>query len=139
MICTRKWMSFFCMMSSEGDKNWCLALFCELGIEKGYFIYKEPLGIRLPSAEKEILVRDLQAWTKYLRQTLLFMWNSALRENLNSYFLLVSMKSLFWEGDLALAYNYMKFWDFPGLSLFSKISSLRWATHEETRIYHVYY
>ena len=28
----------------------------------------------------------LQLWTKYLRQTLVFMWNSALREKFNFYF-----------------------------------------------------
>ena len=27
-----------------------------------------------------------QSWTKYIRQTLVFMWNSALWENFNFYF-----------------------------------------------------
>ena len=36
----------------------------------------------------ENIVTDVAttAWTKYLRKTLIFMWNSALRENFNFYF-----------------------------------------------------
>ena len=33
-------------------------------------------------------------------------------------FLLVLIKSLFWEEDCALGYNSMEFWDFPALSQF---------------------
>ena len=62
----------------------------------------------------------LQTFTKYLRQTLVFMWNSALREKFNFYFcksfLLVLTKFSFWQEDWALGYHSMKFRLFPDIS-----------------------
>ena len=53
---------------------------------------------------------------KTFGQTLVFMWNSTLRENLISIFqrlFTVITKFLFWEKELPLGYDSMKFWDFP--------------------------
>ena len=70
-----------------------------------------------------------QSSAKCLRQTLVFMRNSEIRESfdfyLSAFFLLESTKFLFWEEDSALGYNSMKFWDFPNLSKFPKILSLK--------------
>ena len=48
---------------------------------------------------------------KSLRQTLVFMWNSALRKKFNFYFsqfLIILTKFSFWEGGCALGYSSMK-------------------------------
>ena len=70
-----------------------------------------------------------QPWTKYLRQTLLFLWNSALREKVNFYFsgvfLLVLKKFSVREEDRTLDYHSMKFWGFPDVFKFLKIVSLK--------------
>ena len=62
----------------------------------------------------------LQSFTKYLRQTLVFMRNSEMRESFSfcllAVFLLVSTKFSFWDGDWALGYNSMRFRSFPDLS-----------------------
>ena len=64
---------------------------------------------------------------KNKRQTLVFIWNSALREKFNfSYFILASNEKMFmltltW----ALVYNSSKFWDFPDISIFPKILSFK--------------
>ena len=61
-----------------------------------------------------------QALTKYLRKSLVFMWNSALWEKFNFYFqrvfLLVLTKFSFWEEDWALGHTFMKFWHHSELS-----------------------
>ena len=84
----------------------------------------------------------LQSFTKYMRQTLVFMWNSALRKKLSFYFSGVFAKYwkkiLCWKEDWALVCNSSKFWDFPGISYFSKVLS-RSATRVATSIFHVYY
>ena len=64
--------------------------------------------------------------------TLVFMWNKNMEKFqflFFSTFLLVSTKLLFWEDDWALGYNSRKFWDFPGLSKFPKILSLKSFTN----------
>ena len=62
----------------------------------------------------------LQPPTKYLRKTLVFMWNSVLREKFDFYFqgvfLLVLTKFSFWEEDWAIGYNSMEFWHYSELS-----------------------
>ena len=54
-----------------------------------------------------------QPFTKYSRQTIVFMWNSELREKVQflffSSFLLILTKFSFWEEEWALGYNSMKF------------------------------
>ena len=56
---------------------------------------------------------------KYLRQNLVFMWDSALREKFSFWFfkrfLLVLTKFSFRQKDRALGNNSMKFWDFPDI------------------------
>ena len=55
----------------------------------------------------------LQLFTKYSRLTLVFMWNSTLREYFNfcfsREFLLVLAKFPFWQEDWALGYHSLKF------------------------------
>ena len=59
----------------------------------------------------------LQSVTKYLRLTLVFMWNSAPRENLIAIFRdLVLTKVLFWEEDWTLGIHSMEFRHFPDIS-----------------------
>ena len=62
----------------------------------------------------------LQPSTKYLRLTLVFMWNGALQEKFNIFFFksfsLVLAKLWFWQEDWALGYHFMKFWDFLDIS-----------------------
>ena len=57
---------------------------------------------------------------KYTRQTLVLVWNSALREkfnfNFSTVFLIALTEFSFREVDWALDYNSMKFWDFPDIS-----------------------
>ena len=57
----------------------------------------------------------LQSWAKYLRQILVFLWNSTLRKKFQflffRIFLLVLAIFLLWEEDWAISYNSMKFWD----------------------------
>ena len=68
-----------------------------------------------------------QSFTKYLRQTLFFMWNSTIREKFSFYFSRVFGKhwKKFHEG-LALVYNSSTFWDFfSEFSLFPKILSVK--------------
>ena len=56
---------------------------------------------------------NLQLVTRYLRLTLIFTWNSTLREKFNYYFqrsfLLGLTKVSFWQGDWALGYHPMEF------------------------------
>ena len=64
---------------------------------------------------------ETQSWKRYMRQTLVSLWNSAIRKNFNfifffSSFLLGSKNFWVWRKDWALGYNSMKFWDFPNLS-----------------------
>ena len=61
-------------------------------------------------------ISELQLFTKYLRQTLVFMWNSALRKKFKffifffySSFLLILTKFSLWEEDWVLGYNSIKF------------------------------
>ena len=64
--------------------------------------------------------RKLQLFTKYFRQTVVFMWNSTLREKFIFFFfrrfLLVLLKFTFREQDQALGNNSMKFWCFHDIS-----------------------
>ena len=83
--------------------------------------------------EKQCFQR--QSFTKYLRKALVSMWNSKIRETFNFYFSAVFcwyQQSFYfekwpghWEEDWALDYNSMNFWDFPDLSEFPKILSLK--------------
>ena len=106
----------------------------------------ESYSVKWKKVEQLLCLESPQSWAKYLRQTLVFMWNSALREKFNFYFfrsfLLVLTKFSFWKNDWALGYNSIKFWnysDFPNFlsSLISKVLSCS-ATPEAARIYHVY-
>ena len=78
----------------------------------------------------------LQSFTGYLRLTLVFMWNSALREKFNFSFLVVFKKLSFWQGEWALGYHCMKFRHFSDLILPKILRRL--ATREVTGIYRVY-
>ena len=64
-------------------------------------------------------VREKTIWTKYLRQNLHFISSSTLREKLNFYFPVLTKVS-FLEENWALRYNFVKFWDYPDVFLFSK-------------------
>ena len=79
-----------------------------------------------------------QPFTRYLRLTLVFMWNSALREKFKflffKSFLQVLTKFSFWPEDWALGYHSMKFRHFPDISWVLSRS----ATRSATRIYRVY-
>ena len=57
---------------------------------------------------------QIQSWTKYLKQTLIFLWKVQLLFSRS--FLLVLKKFSFGEEDWALCYDSMKFWDFLGIS-----------------------
>ena len=63
---------------------------------------------------------SLQSVTKCLRLTLIFVWNSALREKFNCYFsglvLLLFTKFSFLKGELTLGYHLTKFGHFPNIS-----------------------
>ena len=56
----------------------------------------------------------VQSWPEYMKQTLVLVWNSALREKFS--FSLVFTKFLFWEEDWALGYNSVKIWDLLNIS-----------------------
>ena len=71
----------------------------------------------------------VQTTINHLRQTLVFMWSSALRENFSFCFSGEFYKC--WQsfhfgdgGDWALGNNYVRFWDCPGIFQFPKIPSL---------------
>ena len=70
-----------------------------------------------------------QSSSKYRRQTLVLLWNSALQEKFNFYFstvfLLVLRKFSFWEEDSAIGYNSIKWWDFSNIAYFRKVLSLK--------------
>ena len=57
---------------------------------KGSGLLIKGISVAIQNKVKEqkvgLLSMLLQLWTKYLRQTLVFMWNSALREKFNFYF-----------------------------------------------------
>ena len=57
-----------------------------------------------------------QSFTKYLRITLVFMWNGALPEGFGYYYLLVLAEFSFWLGYWALGYHSMGFRHFPDVS-----------------------
>ena len=78
-----------------------------------------------------------QSFTRYLRLTLVFMWNAVLREMFNfcKGFLMVLAKLLFWPGDWALGYYSMEFRHFLDISWFPKMLSLKSSA---TWVYHVY-
>ena len=84
--------------------------------------------------------KNLRSITKHLRQTLIFMWNSALREKFNFCFswdfYLEHTSYSFREEDWALGIYSVKFWDFPDICQFPKILS-RLATSETTLTYHL--
>ena len=67
---------------------------------------------------------NLQFWTEYLRQTLVLLWNKALREKFNFY-LLALTKIFILGGNWALVKNSMKFWDFLDVFKFPEILSLK--------------
>ena len=75
------------------------------------------------------MVTLLQPWPKYMRQTLVLVWDSALWEKFNSNFLnsfLLALKKFsFWEEDWALGYNSMKTWHLLNSFYFPKILSLK--------------
>ena len=70
-----------------------------------------------------------QSFTKYLRLTLFFMCNRALRKNFNfcfsNGFLLVLAKNSYWEGSWALGYHAIKFWYFRDIFYFANIVNLK--------------
>ena len=57
---------------------------------KGSGLLIKGISVAIQNKVKEqkvgLLSMLLQLWTKYLRQTLVFMWNSALQEKFNFYF-----------------------------------------------------
>ena len=57
---------------------------------KGSGLLIKGISVTIQNKVKEekvgLLSMLLQLWTKYLRQALVFMWNSALREKFNFYF-----------------------------------------------------
>ena len=88
-------------------------------------------NLKNPGTKKfglDVLHKELQSFKEYLRQTLVFMWNSAMRQWFNFSFSVVwlVMKNLsLWRQGWALVYHSSKFWDFPGFCLFPKIQSLK--------------
>ena len=62
----------------------------------------------------------LQLLTGYLRLTLVFMWDGALREGFNfcfaRTFILALTKLSFWQGDWALSSHFVGFRHFPHIS-----------------------
>ena len=75
---------------------------------------------------------SLQSFTKYLRQTLVFTWDSALWEKFDfcffRRFLLVLTIFSSWEEDWALRNNSMKFRDFP--EIFQVLSCLETCVYQ---------
>ena len=73
-----------------------LALFCKLvaltlswNCVKGIIVTKTLKKFKFEVAWSKLEAKPFfqrQSWIKYLRQTLVFMWNSAIRENFNLYF-----------------------------------------------------
>ena len=62
----------------------------------------------------------LQSFTKYSRQTLIFLWNRELRKKFKLFFFfeifcLYWQDCQFWEEDWALDYSSVLFWDFPDI------------------------
>ena len=105
----------------------CFSLLCP--IKKFFFLRKRFLF--LFPWEKNLLILffsvHLQAWTKYLRKTLVLMSNNTLLENFNFYFSAVfaSINKIFILGDdwlLGYNSNFMMFWDFSDLSWFPDLS-----------------
>ena len=62
---------------------------------------------------------NIQSWPKYMRQTLLLVWNSALREkfNFNFWTVFAGIDKIFILGeDSTLGYNSVKIWDLLNIS-----------------------
>ena len=85
-------------------RNFFCSVYLHLRIEPGtssslVSVYPYPLQRLIQNHIKHlrwiILWKKLQPWTKYLKQTLDFMWNTALRENFNFYFSAVFC--LYWQ------------------------------------------
>ena len=94
-------------------------------LRKTNFIYTALyLNKRLISAMITIPSK-LQSVTKYLGLTLVFTWNSALREKINFYFSRNVVTLSFWHEGWALGYHSMEFRHFPDISQFPKILSLK--------------
>ena len=100
----------FCRVASKAHLE-SLVLGLPVAIKFAISAYFEILIARSPA---------LQSWRKYLEQTLVFMWNSTLREKISFFrsFLLVLPKFPFSKEDWAPSFDSMKFSDFPDISLF---------------------
>ena len=74
------------------------------------------------------LHRNLQSWAKYLQQNREIQYNWTGRKSLIlllRVFWLLLPKFNFWKGVWALGYVSTQIWDFPNISLFPKILSLK--------------
>ena len=80
-----------------------------------------PLSLSFSSFWITLFYHHVQSFTKYLRRTLVFIWNSKLREKFNFCFsrdvLLALTKFSFFQEELELGYHSMKFRHFSDISL----------------------
>ena len=72
------------------------------------------------------VVRKLQSWPKYMRQTLVLVWNSTLKEDFNFW----TVVCYYWQDfhfgrKTGTMLYYMKIWDLLTISWFPKILSLK--------------
>ena len=74
--------------------------------------------------DSDFMVRadHLQSFKGYLRQTLVFVWNSAMREKFNFYSSVVF--GWFCRWGWALVHHFSKCWDFPDFPFFPRILGL---------------
>ena len=104
-------------MKTSHGKFWYAAKGCRLRLIDGFKIVISKKRSSLSKKKSYSAIYDLSV-TKYLRQTLAFMWNSALREKFSFCFFRRFLLTLtkFRKGDWALGNNSIKFWDFPDIS-----------------------
>ena len=82
----------------------------------------------------EVSEAKLQSRLKYLKQTLVFMWNGTLPGKFNFYFLdfFASMSK---EEDWALGYNFMKFWVSPTRQIVKQLEKIMFITNNHALFY----
>ena len=108
----------------------CSQIITRINLEKFCHNLNDKLISAIKTFDDLVLEANLQSFTKYLRLTLVFMWNNPLRQKFNfnfnfnfkilifnfSSFLLVLTKFSFWPEHCSRGYQSIKFGHFPDIS-----------------------
>ena len=127
-----------------------VALFCNLValiLGRNCVKIQNSSKIKLQWASTKLEVKSCfqrQSWTKCLRQTLVFIWNRALRQNFDLYFLAVFRyyQQNFYFGKKT-GREVVNLWSLEIFLMFNNFIRFqvlgRLPTRKEARIYHIYY